>query len=256
MLIVLPHPTSVEMTPIHVSEPTSTPVFQKEAETIVNVLKDYSVHELSEKFQISQEAASEAYEEYQHYDDPEYPRKPAIFAFDDLLFRSIKPSFFTPADYHYAQQNTRIVSSLYGLLRPMDLIKECRTSFSLKLSKLNSGDLCSVWRPLIKKQLEKDARKMGGEILYLAGDESMNMTGIASLSTKFRVIVARFKDWKDNKWKEFREFEDPAMAALSNWIIKNKIQNIADIKNWRWKGYRFNSEESDELHWCFTRTSE
>ncbi len=156
MLIILPSPNSMEKSTVSLGGNKTTPLFHKEAEPIVDVLKQYSVNELAEKFQISSEAAQQVYDEYRHYDDQTEKGDPAILSFNDEFYNSLKPSFFTPADSHYAQQVVRILNPFYGLLRPLDLIKRIRASFSLKLHKLTSGSLSDYWRPFVSKHLASD----------------------------------------------------------------------------------------------------
>ncbi|MEG1615423.1 MAG: YaaA family protein [Bacteroidales bacterium] len=253
MLVILPPSTLMDMTPVKVAEETTAPIFQKQADFIAGLMKNLSVHEIAEKMQISSELATKTYEEYQHFDDPACAPKPALFAFNGSLYKAMAPQNLTPADVHFAQQHLRILSSLYGVLRPLDLVKAFRSSFYLRLYNLGADDLFDFWKELITNNLKEEAANLGQEVLYLAVEDMLKVVETDILMKDSKVAIATFKDWRDDKWKEIREFSKPAKANMVDWIIQNKVDKLEDVKKWSWKGYKFNEKLSDPLNWVFTR---
>lgn len=254
MLVILPPSTSMDMNPISIPEEMTVPVFQKEADFIAKLMQNLSAHEIEENMQISQQLADQTYQEYEQFLDPKIPVKPAIFAFSGSMYKAMDPLHFTPADLHFAQQTMRIMSSLYGVLRPLDGIKAFRSSFYLRLPDLGANDLFDYWKPLITQQVEQEAAEQGNEVLYLAVQDMLKAVETTALAQKSKVAIVTFKDWRDDKWKIIREFEKPAKANMVDWIIKGKIAHLEDVKKWTWNGYKYNEEESDETNWVFTRS--
>ncbi|MEG1586827.1 MAG: peroxide stress protein YaaA [Bacteroidales bacterium] len=255
MLVIIPQAKEMDMAPVMIQEATTLPVFQMEAEFLAGLMRNLSVHEIAEKMQISEEEATVMFEEFQKFDDLSVAPKAALFAFTDTFYNALNPKVYSPADLHYAQVHLRIMSALYGVLRPFDLIKAYRMVFDLRLRDLGAEDVLDYWKDLITQQLMKDANDAGGEVLYLGIDSSLKDIAIKALQEKYKVVNAEFKDWRDDEWKDIHSFSDPATAELANYVIKNKIQKLTDLKSWSWKGYKFNSDLSDDSNYMYTRTT-
>ena len=255
MLVIIPQAKEMDMAPVNIQEATTLPVFQKEAEFLASLMRNLSVHEISEKMQISEQEATRIFEEFQQFDDLSVSPKPALFAYADDFYKTIDPAKFTPADLHYGQMHLRILSPLYGVLRPLDLIKAYRMVFNLRLRDLGAPDVLEYWQDLLTQQLIKDAHEEGGEVLLLGLDESLKAIEIKGLGAKSKVISISFKDQRDDKWKEINEFSAPARAELVKHILKSKIEKLDDLKTWSWKGYKLNTDLSTQEEWIYTRTT-
>lgn len=255
MLIIIPPATAMDMTPVSISEKPTTPVFQRQADYLANLMSHLSVAELVDKLQISEELAEAAHEEYRRFNDPAYPAKPAIFAYAGALYKTLNPKLYSPADLHYAQSHLRMISTLYGVLRPLDLIKAYRISFHIKLSEWGVDNLFDYWRDLVTGQLKMDVSSAGGEMLYLAVESMFKVVDLEVLTSKYHVVIVTFKDWHDGEWRDIRSYSKPAKAEIVNAVIRGKIEKLVDLKGWKWGGYQFNRELSSDTDWIYTRRS-
>ncbi|MEG0948465.1 MAG: YaaA family protein [Bacteroidales bacterium] len=255
MLVIIPQAKEMNMAVASQQEDTSLPIFQMEAEFLAALMRNLSVHEISEKMQISEGEATHIYEEFQKFDDLSVAPKPALFAFNDELYKTMAPQKLTPTDLHYAQQHVRILSALYGVLRPLDVIKAYRLVFNLRLRDLGADDVLDYWKDLLTQQLMKDAKDAGGEVLYLGIDKTLKAIEVKALTEKYKVASVTFKDWRDEEWKELPQYAESAKAELVNYIVKNKVDKLDDLKSWSWKGYKLNTDVSDNNEWVYTRTT-
>ena len=123
MLILIPPTTTMDMSNINSDYIPTIPVFQQQAEYVINNFLLYSVEGIAKVFNISMELAQKAYDEYQNFFSDSY-KKPAFFAFTGPLYKEMKPAEFTNDEFHFAQEHFRIISSVYGLIKPTLLISQ------------------------------------------------------------------------------------------------------------------------------------
>lgn len=254
MLVIIPQAKEMNMAAVTLQEDTSLPIFQMEAEFLASLMRNLSIHETAEKMQISEEEATKVYEDFQKFDELSSSPKAALFAFDNEFYKALDPQKLTPADLHYAQLHVRILSALYGILRPLDMIKAYRLVFNLKLRDLGADDVLDYWKDLLTQQLMKDTKEAGEEVLYMGCDKTLKEVAMKVLAEKYKVVSINFRDWRDNEWKELPEYARQAKAELLNYIIKNKIDKLENLKDWSWKGYKLNNEVSVNNEWMYTRT--
>ncbi len=228
------------------------PEFQKQAEYVIDNFSQYSVEGLMRLFGISEQLAKKAYTEYQDFFSSDYS-KPAIFAFTGSIFKELDPGTFKNNDFNFAQSTVRILSSVYGLLKPLDGIKACRSSFFLKKKELPEQDLVSFWHDKINDSLISEASRDNKEILYLSMLDMLKVVDKEELEKDNRFVVVTFKDNKDGEWKIIREFEKQAIGKMLSWIIRNKVEHIDEITKWSDDGYKFNLEMSERDIFVFTR---
>lgn len=255
MLVIIPQAKEMDMTAVKLQEDTTLPVFQMEAEFLAGLMRNLSVHEISEKMQISESEATRIFDEYQKFDEISAAPKAALFAFADEFYKAVAPKNLTPSDLHYSQKHLRILSAQYGVLRPLDLIKAYRIVFNLRLRDLGAENVLDYWKDLLIQQLMADAKDADGEVLYLGTYETLKAIAVNALSEKYKVTSISFKDWRDEKWKELPEYADQAKGELVKSIMKDKIQTLDELKKWSWKGYKFDEKLSENMEWVFTRTT-
>lgn len=252
MLIILPPSTTMDMTPVSITEDMTIPVFQKEAEYLAGLYGGYTVGGLEHLFKISAPLAQKAYDEYHHFNTE--PLKAAILAFKGVLYKTMHPEAFSEDEMLFAQKHIRILSSLYGVLKPLDGIKEYRSTFFLKLNGMDT-DLAHYWHQPITDHLIGDASRKNNQILYLSVLDMLKVVDLDKLREANEVVIVKFKDKREGEWKIIREYEKPAVANLTAWLVKNKIDQLDAVKQWQWSGYTFNDSLSDKDSWIFTRES-
>ena len=152
----------------------------------------------------------------------------------------------------YAQKHLRIISGLYGLLRPLDLMQPYRLEMGLKLKTSNAADLYQFWGEKITDAVNKLLEKKDNSVLInLASNEyfkSINKERINS-----NIITPEFKDFKNGKYKMISFFAKKARGMMARYSIENNILDPSELKNFDYEGYIYNSELSKENNWVFCR---
>lgn len=252
MLIVLSPAKTMDMTYSGDIPPGTLPEYDKEAEYLASGMRRYTVAELGKLLKVSDKLAEINYERYQLFDNPTTPRRPALLAYNGSVFKAMNARSFSADDFNYAQDRVRIISTLYGLVRPSDLIKAYRIAFYLKLAG-QSGDLYTYWLPKLTQPLIKAAKKAGGTLINLASLDVLGAIQMDELENKVTVITPEFKELRDGKYETVRTYAKIARGGMSRYIIQNKIESPEELKKFSWSGFTFNKDISDEKSYIFTR---
>lgn len=253
MLIILSPAKTMDMAALTTRLPGTKPIYRAEAEELASRMRDYSVSGLEKLLKISGKLAEINYQRYQQFDQPGTPEKQAIFAYDGSVFKEVEPGTFSAADLEYAQGHLRIISTLYGLVKPLDLIKAYRIAFSLKLKGLKEKDLYEYWLPKLTTPLSEDARKSGGIIINLASLDVLGSLQMNELARSVRIITPEFQECRNGKYQTVRTYAKMARGAMTRHIIRNRIESPEKLKKFEYKGFIYNTGLSDEDHYIFTR---
>ena len=167
MLIILSPAKTMDMSPAPVGIPVTEAEFRNDAELLAAKMRRYSLEELATLLKISPKLARENYTRYQQFDAPENSTKQALLAYNGSVFKHMAPGAWSVEDLEYAQTHLRIVSTLYGLLRPLDRIKAYRMTYEVKLQGL-SGNLYDYWQPVLTDPLIAAVNNAGGVLVNLA----------------------------------------------------------------------------------------
>ena len=144
MLVILSPAKTMDMSVVEQEFPGSTPKYTAEAEYLAEQMRRFSESQLEKMLKISPKLAAENYERYQRFGSLSNPRKQALLAYNGSVFKAIDPNSFSLEDLKYAQDRVRIISTLYGLVRPLDLIQAYRIAFAVKL---DGANLYDYWVP-------------------------------------------------------------------------------------------------------------
>ena len=232
----------------------SLPTFLKESQKIVNVLKDYSPKDLSKLMNISKDLGLLNASRYQNYKTPfnQENAKQAIFAFTGDVYNGLDAKSLTSNTIDYAQAHLKILSGLYGILKPLDLIQAYRLEMGTKISINNSISLYDFWSNKITSELSSNLENTNSQfLLNLASNEYSKSINMKLLNTK--VITPIFKDWKNGQYKIISFFAKKARGLMSNFVLENKIKNQNDLKAFDSGGYIYNEDFSTEKSLVFTR---
>ena len=170
--------------------PGTTPEYAEEAEYLAGQMRRFSESQLEKILKISSKLAAENYERYQRFGSLSNPRKQALFAYNGSVFKAIDPNSFSLEDLKYAQDRVRIISTLYGLVRPLDLIQAYRIAFAVKL---DGANLYDYWVPKLTTPLLEDVRKVGGIMVNLASMDIQGALKMDELRKQVRVITPEFQ---------------------------------------------------------------
>lgn len=251
------------ISPAKTQDFTSPPLTKKfthsrcESETLALVaeLQQYSEKKLAKLMSISEKLAHLNFERYQHFHPQFTPKnsRPALLAFQGDVYTDIEVEKYSEADFEFAQRHLRILSGLYGPLRPLDLIQPYRLEMKTKLKTKKGKDLYEFWGDMVTEILNEDLMAQGDDVLVnLASNEYAKIVNWKKL--KGRVISVFFKEKKGkNEPKIIPLFSKRARGTMSNFVIKNRLSNPADLKNFHEQGYKFDAKSSDEGSLVFVR---
>lgn len=252
MLVILSPAKTMDMSPVS-GIPAGTPSrFDNEAELIASKMKRYSSGQLEKLLGISTKLAETNYQRYQQFDDPATPSKQAILAYNGSVFKEMSPSTFSADDFAYAQQHLRIVSTLYGVTRPLDLIKAYRIAFPLKLDGMD-GTLYDFWKDKLTRQIIIDAEQEGGIMINLASLDIADALDMDLIGQRVKIIMPEFKEYRDGKYQVIRTYAKLARGAMAREIVTRKVEKPEDLKKFTELGFCFKPELSDENHYIYTR---
>lgn len=252
MLIILSPAKTMNMKETDISVPESKPKYVKEAEFLAEKMQYYSVQELEKLLKVSEKLAEENHTRYEVFDSPHNPEKQAILAYDGSVFREIKASSFSEDDFHYAQDRLRIVSTMYGLVRPLDMIRAYRLAYSLKLKGME-GNLYDYWLPKLTEPLIADIKKAGGILVNLASLDVLGALKMDEIRKAVRVITPEFQEYRNGKYETIRTYAKQARGAMTRHILLNRIEEPEKLRTFMWNDFRWNKDISNEEKYIFTR---
>jgi cytoplasmic iron level regulating protein YaaA (DUF328/UPF0246 family) len=188
--------------------------------------------------------------------------RPALYAFKGDVYKGLEVDSYNEKDLDFAQAHLRILSGLYGYLRPLDLIQAYRLEMKTRLNNPRGANLYAFWGERITELLNRDLReervrlekglaKSEPVLINLASNEYFKSINTGKLEAPGLNI--NFKESKDGKTRIIAVFAKRARGLMSNWIIKNKIETSEEIKAFDVDGYRFNASLSDQKQWTFSR---
>ncbi len=178
--------------------------------------------------------------------------KQALLAFKGDVYTGLEADTMNAANFSFAQKHLRILSGLYGLLRPLDLMQPYRLEMGLKFANSGGKNLYEFWGDDLTISLNKQLKKSGSPILLnLASNEYFKAVKPGVLDGE--VITPVFKDLKSGKYRVISFFAKKARGQMARYIIDKEINDIAALKKYRVAGYRYNAQESTARELVFTR---
>ncbi len=253
MIILLSPAKSLQETPKLTQKMTQIR-FKKETETIVERLKSMSLDEIKSLMKLSDALASLNYGRYQAFGS-KYTKKNAQaagFAFNGAVYQGLDLASLSEEQVVFAQAHLRILSGLYGVLRPLDLIQPYRLEMGTKLPIDEYKNLYAFWGDKITDLINKDLKKTQGKtIINLASKEYFKAINPKQLNG--RLLTIDFREERDGKFKFITFSAKKARGLMTRYILKHKIEKPEDLKGFLDDDYAFNAELSSEDVWIFTR---
>tara|TARA_R110000824_G_scaffold222077_1_gene409264 strand:- start:1155 stop:1934 length:780 start_codon:yes stop_codon:yes gene_type:complete len=230
------------------------PDFLKQSQALIDILRDYSPQQISELMGISDKLAGLNAARFEEWQPPFslHNAKPAVQAFQGDVYTGLQAESFSEAENRYAQSHLRILSGLYGLLRPLDLIQPYRLEMGTKLSNSAGKDLYAYWKPTLTPALNEAIAESGSKVLVnLASNEYFKAVDAKQLDA--RVITPVFKDEKHGTFKIISFYAKKARGLMSAWLIQQQINEPNELKAFDVAGYRFDASASQGDTFVFTR---
>jgi cytoplasmic iron level regulating protein YaaA (DUF328/UPF0246 family) len=254
MLIILSPAKTVNFDTRYINRVHTEPLFRGEASELINILKAYDPWELARFMKVSDQIAAATFRKHMSWEREHTLNnsKQAMLAYSGIVFQGLNAESFDKEDIEFAEQSLRILSGLYGVLRPMDLIQPYRLEMAMKLNNSNGKDLYIFWKDRLTEYFKDEIKKhCDNTLINLASKEYSSAIDVNSFSG--RVITPVFKEYNKGKYKIVTVNAKRARGMMSKYIIKNKLRNIEDIKNFDEEGYYFEEEMSSTNEWVFLR---
>jgi uncharacterized protein len=228
------------------------PSLLKESKKVHAVLKQKSPAELSELMSISDKLADLNWQRNKAWKTPFNPKnsRPAVYAFDGEVYNGLDAYSIPMEKMDVLQERLRILSGLYGVLKPLDLMQAYRLEMGTKLPIGESKNLYDFWKKTVIASLNKELKK-GELFVNLASNEYFSVIDTKAL--KVPVITPDFKDYKDGKLKMISFFAKKARGMMVRYIIDTNAETIEDLKGFNYEGYQFDANLSKGNHLVFTR---
>lgn len=227
------------------------PEFTSDVKTLVAVMKRKTSAEISELMHISEKLAHLNEDRYKTF-QPKFTTensKQALLAFKGDVYTKIEVDSYNDDDFEFAQNHLRILSGLYGLLKPLDLIQPYRLEMGTRLETAKGKNLYEFWGTKLAKALNLVAQ--GKPIVNLASQEYFKAVDIKAL--KSEVINVHFKEYKNGTYQVIGLFAKQARGMMTNYAIKNKIAEPLQLKAFNLEGYEFAEARSSLNDWLFVR---
>lgn len=254
MLITLSPSKGQDFETPGLSKTYSKPEALKDSERLIKELRKIKQKDIQDLMSVSENIAKLTVDRYKAFNTPFTPKnaKQAIFAFKGDVYSGIDIETFKEADLKYAQDHLRILSGLYGCLRPLDLIQPYRLEMKTKLANARGDNLYQFWGDRITDELNKELEKQQEPVLVnLASNEYFK--SVKPKKLKGRLLNINFKETKDGKTRIVAIFAKRARGMMADYILRNRIEKPEDIKKFNAGGYRFSKQLSDDKQWTFVR---
>jgi len=254
MLITLSPSKGQDFETPALSKTYSKPQALKDSELLIKELRKIRRQDIQQLMSVSENIAKLNTDRYKSFKTPFTPKnaKQAIFAFKGDVYSGIDIEQYSEADLDYAQNHLRILSGLYGCLRPLDLIQPYRLEMKTKLHNVRGENLYQFWGDRITDELNKALEKQKQPVLVnLASNEYFKSVKPKQLNG--RLLNINFKETRDGKTRVVAIFAKRARGMMTDYILRNRIEKPEDIKKFRQGGYRFRKELSDDKQWTFER---
>jgi len=227
--------------------PYTQPVFTDKAERLVERLRKYSPEQLKELMGVSERLARLNYDRFREW-TPE-GRYPAVYLYAGDTYRGLNIKDFPPEKLPRLQDKVRIISGLYGLLRPLDFISPYRLEMKTPLQTGQHANLYAYWKEDITRRLNEELQ--GQPLVILASKEYADAVDRKKL--KSPVIDIVFKDNRNGKLRTIGLFAKQARGAMARWIAENDIDRPEDLKKFTGLGYHYSPELSEPGKMVFVR---
>ncbi|MEL7487562.1 MAG: peroxide stress protein YaaA [Pseudomonadota bacterium] len=254
MLILLSPAKNLDFDPAPDAPAATKPALAKETALLAEETRKLTRAKIKSLMNISDALADLNFERFQAFKTSGRisGAKQAALAFNGDVYLGLDAKTLSAEDLAYAQDRLRILSGLYGLLRPLDAIQPYRLEMGSRLKNERGATLYDFWGDRIAREINKAAKSHDDpSIVNLASKEYFGAVDQATL--KFPIVTPTFKEEKDGRLRQLQFFAKRARGLMARWAIENRIETVSDLKDFNVEGYAFSRDGSDETNWLFTR---
>jgi cytoplasmic iron level regulating protein YaaA (DUF328/UPF0246 family) len=254
MLIVISPAKTLDYETPPVTQTQTKPALLKQSQRLIKILRNYSALDLAELMHLSMKLAELNFERYHAWKTPFTLKnaKQAALAMKGDVYTGLDAESLSEGDLDFAQEHLRILSGLYGVLRPLDLMQPYRLEMGTKLPNEQGKDLYAFWGDTITQTLKQAMAKQGDDLLInLASNEYFKSVKPKLLEA--RIITPQFKEYKNGAYKMIGIYAKKARGLMSRYIIQHRLEDPEQMKAFDVEGYNYNEALSKPNEWVFTR---
>ena len=252
LMIISPAKTLDYESPL-ATETHTQPDFLDDACELIDQLKELEPHQVSNLMSISDKLGQLNAERFQTWHTPFTPdnARQAVLAFKGDVYTGLDAESFSSEDFSFAQKHLRILSGLYGLLKPLDLMQPYRLEMGTRFENTRGKDLYAFWGSKITDALNQLLASDDKVMVNLASNEYFKSVQKKHLDA--RLVTPQFKDWKNGQYKMISFYAKKARGLMCRYAIQNRITQADDLKGFNLDGYYFSEDQSDNNNWVFLR---
>ena len=254
MIIILNSSKTLDFqSPPHISK-YSVPEFCDDSKVLVDALRKLTLAGFAELMGVSEKLAVLNVDRYKNWQVPHSTpaARQALLAFKGDIYAAIGVENYTTKEFNFAQKHLRILSGLYGILRPLDLIQPYRLEMATKLSTQRGKGMYEFWGNRINQALNAALKQeKSGTLINLASLEYFK--AVKARLLKAKVVTPVFKEYRDSSYRVVAIYAKKARGLMCDYTIRNHLTRVDDLKSFDLDGYRYSAKLSSEAEWVFTR---
>ncbi|REL25727.1 peroxide stress protein YaaA [Thalassotalea euphylliae] len=255
MLIVVSPAKNLDYESPLATETFTQPELLEHSQALIDICKTLTPADISSLMGVSDKIAGLNAARFGEWATPfdQSNARQAVLAFNGDVYTGLDAASFADKDFDFAQQHLRILSGLYGLLKPLDLMQAYRLEMGTKLANERGANLYQFWGDIITDKVNEALAAQGDQVLVnLASNEYFKSVKKKGLNAE-RLITPQFKDWKNGQYKMISFFAKKARGLMARYIIQNQLTEAEQLKGFDLAGYGYNEELSKGDDFVFTR---
>lgn len=232
----------------------STPLFMRDADYLAGKLRELSSEQLQKLMSVSMNIADLNSDRFKNWNRSTTNKKAkqALLAFRGDVYLGLDADTFAAKDLDFAQKHLRILSGLYGVLKPLDMIQPYRLEMGTRLKNKKGEDLYDFWGERITEAINTELSKMPDSVLINLASKEYFLS-VAPEQLKARIITPIFKEKKNGIYKVISFTAKRARGMMVRYIVKNRITTPELLKQFNTENYRYQANLSNKVQWVFTR---
>ncbi|CUI57844.1 peroxide stress protein YaaA [Cognatishimia activa] len=252
MLVVVSPAKRLDWDPV--AQDTTTPALHDEAEKLVKTTRNLTLGDLQKLMHLSPDLAKLNRDRFKAFEmEPDdFATRPAMYAFAGDTYVGLEAKTLDPEEITWAQDHLRILSGLYGVLRPLDAIQPYRLEMGSRLKTRRGKNLYEFWRDELSKNLNAQAEDLGTDTLVNCASQEY-FGAVDPTALKLRVITPVFMELKNGKPKIVSFFAKKARGSMARFMIQKRITEAENLKDFDLGGYAYQPDMSEGDKWVFLR---
>lgn len=232
---------------------TTKPQFEEKTAELAAICKKLTAEDIANIMNINAKMAYDVYEYFHTFDFKNTPERAAALAYNGIAYKGLNFHDFSDKEIRYATQHFNIISGLYGILRPTDVIKPYRLEMHRDIPLKDSANLYDYWHDTLETYLSKKLADDDNVLINLASNEYAKTVLTKKIKKQATVIQIKFLEQKGNALKQIVVYTKKARGLMTRFILKNQLTMPEEIKAFDYEGYLFDPSASKDNLWVFTR---